>query len=85
MLSLCLLTFPQAMRVLIHPQYNFMAGFTLSFQVCRIFNKLLCIYLYFQMCLSNNDMHVIEVYNNLFSALILKVKETLVAVGATVF
>jgi len=36
------------------------------------------------MCLSNNDIHVIEVHNNFFTASILKVKEPLVAVGATV-
>lgn len=38
---------------------RFQAGFTLSFQVCRKFNELLCVRLYFQMCLSNNDIHVI--------------------------
>lgn len=37
------------------------------------------------MCLSNSDIHVIEVRNNFFTALILKVKEPLVAVGAIVF
>lgn len=76
MLSLRLLTFPQAVRILIHSQHIFTAGFTLSFQICGKFNKPLCVCLYFQKCLSNNDNHVVKVHHNFFTASIWRVKKS---------